>query len=87
MHISVFADTKSTKKSQITTKNSKINPFVVKSLLESNCKRFHKSSVREHFSLKPETELEILIPPNDAFFFTNTAEMNGSCIQFPSFMS
>ena len=88
MHISVLADMKSTKKaSQIPTKNSKINSFVVKSLLESICKRFRKSAMREKFILKPETEMKKLIPTNDATFFTNTAEMKGSCIQFPSFMS
>ena len=30
-------------RSHFPTKNPKINPFVVKSLLESNCKRFRKS--------------------------------------------
>ena len=28
-----------------------------------------------------------LIATKDATFFTNTAEMKGNCIQFPSFMS
>ena len=39
-------------------KNPKINPFVVKSLLESNCKRFRQSAIRENFNLKPETQLQ-----------------------------
>ena len=39
------------------TKKPQINPFVVKSLLESNCKRFRQSAIRENFGLKPETQL------------------------------
>ena len=38
-------------------KNPTINPCVVKSLLESNCKRFRKSAI-ENFNLKPETQLK-----------------------------
>ena len=87
MQISVHTDMKSTKKSQIATKDSKVNPFVVKSLLESNCKRFRKSAIRGNFNVKPETEMKKLIPTNDATFFTNTVEMKGNCIQFLSFMS
>ena len=45
-------------RSHFPTKNPKINPFVVKSLLESNCKRFRKSAIRENFNLKPETQLK-----------------------------
>ena len=87
MHISVFADMKSTKKTRFQQNSSKLFPFVVKSLFESNCKRFRKNAIRENFNLKPVTETKKLIPTNDATFFTNTAEMKGSCIQFPSFMS
>ena len=48
---------KSTKEAifQITPK---INPFVVKSLLESNCKCFRQSAIREKLNLKPETQLK-----------------------------
>ena len=82
MHISGLVDMKSTKKSD---SNEKLQnqSFAVISLLESNCKRFRKSAIRENFNLKPETEMEKLIPTNDATFFTNTAEMKGSCIHFP----
>ena len=37
--------------SHFPSKNSKINQFVVKSLLESNCKRFRRSAIRENFNL------------------------------------
>ena len=40
------------------TKNPKINPFVVKSLLESNCKRFRESAIKENINLKHETQLK-----------------------------
>ena len=40
------------------TKNHEINPFVVKSLLESNCNRFRQNAIRENFNLKPETQLK-----------------------------
>ena len=40
------------------TKHPKINPFVVKSLLESNCKRFRQSAIGEYFNLKRETQLK-----------------------------
>ena len=45
-------------KSHFLTKNPKINPLVVKSLLESNCKRFLQSATRENFILKHETQLK-----------------------------
>ena len=35
-----------------------MNPFVVKSLSESNCKRFRQSAIRENFNLKPELQLK-----------------------------
>ena len=87
MQISVLADMKSTKNSDTPTRNSKINPFVVKSLLESNCKRFRKSAIQDNLNLKPEGEMKKFITTNDATFFTNTAKMKGTCIQIPSFMS
>ena len=45
-------------RSHFPTKNPKINSFVVKLLLESNCKRFRQSAIRENFNLKPETQLK-----------------------------
>ena len=39
-------------------KKPKIDPFVVRSLLESNCKRFRKNAIRENFNLEPETQLK-----------------------------
>ena len=37
-------------------KNFKINLFVIKSVLESICKRFRKSEKRENFNQKPEAQ-------------------------------
>ena len=45
-------------KRQFPTTNPKINPVVTKSLLDSNCKRFRQSAIRENFNLKPETQLQ-----------------------------
>ena len=36
--------------------NFKINPFVIKSVLESYCKRFRKSAKRENFNQKSEAQ-------------------------------
>ena len=49
---------KPTKEAIFQQKKPKINPIVVKSLLESNCKRFRKSAIRKNFNLKPETQLK-----------------------------
>ena len=49
---------KSTKRGIRRPKKTRINPFVAKSLLESNCKRFRQSAIRENFNLKPETQLQ-----------------------------
>ena len=38
-------------------RNSKINPLVVKALLESIFKRFRKSAVRENFNLKRDPQM------------------------------
>ena len=43
-------------KSHIATKNFKINLFIIKSVLESNCKRFRKRAKRENFNQKPEAQ-------------------------------
>ena len=48
---------KSTKEA-IFHKKPKINLVVAKSFLESNCKRFRESAIRENFNLKPETRLK-----------------------------
>ena len=55
MQILVHTDMKSTKEAIFQQKNTEINPFVVKSLMESNCKRFGESAIRENFNLKPQT--------------------------------
>ena len=50
--------------SHFPTKNPKINPFVAESFLESNCKRFRQSAIRENFNLKPETQLQKTLSNN-----------------------
>ena len=45
-------------KETIFQKEPQTNPFVVKWILESNCKRFRKSAIRKNFNLKPETQLK-----------------------------
>ena len=37
---------------------------MVKSLLESNCKRFRQSAIRKNFNLKHETQLKKTQPNN-----------------------
>ena len=47
--------------------------FVIKSNLESCCKRFRKSAIQENLNLKPETQIKKkLIPKNKATIFINT---------------
>ena len=55
MHILVYADMRSTKRSMFQQKNSKSIAVVVKSVLDSNCKRFRDTAMRDNFTLKPET--------------------------------
>ena len=43
--------------------------------------------MRDNFNLKPETEMKKRITTNDTAFFTNTFELKGSCMKFPSFIS
>ena len=75
------------RKKPFPNKKPKINPFVVKSHLKSNCKRFRKSSIRENFSLKRETQLKKLILRTEAFIPINTMKQGRNCNQFSSFMS
>ena len=49
---------KSTKEAIFQQKNPKINPFVVKPILETKCKSFRQSAIRKNFNLKPETQLK-----------------------------
>ena len=53
-------------------KKSKIKPFVVKSVLDSNCKRFRRSTTRENFNLKADAQKIKTHSINDAIIFTNT---------------
>ena len=73
MQISVKADMKLTKRGIFQQKNSKNNAVVVKSVLDSNCKRFRDTAaMRENFNLKPETKMEKLIPTTKATIHINT---------------
>ena len=60
LQISLHTDMRSTKEAifQQTPPPHQINPFVVKSFLETNCKHYRKSAIRENFNLKPETQLK-----------------------------
>ena len=73
-------------RSNFSTKITKINPFVAKSLLESNCKRFRQNAIRENFNLKHETHLKKLIPITTVTIPTNTMKKERSCNQVLSFM-
>ena len=73
---------KSQEKSHDPTKNSKINPFVVKSPLEANGKRFRKRAIRENFDLKPETQMEKTHSKNWGNYSHHYNEENGYS-QFP----
>ena len=42
LNILVYSDQKSPNKALILKKNPKLKPFVIKSILETNCKRFLK---------------------------------------------
>ena len=76
----------SQRKRLFSNKNPKINPFVVKSLLESNFKSLCESAVRENFNLNPHTAEKKLILLTEATIPINTMKWKGSCNQFPSFM-
>ena len=70
------------KRSPFPTKNPKINQFVVKSLLESNCKRFRKSAIREKFNQILKRSWKKLIPITDATKAINTKSKRESVTSF-----
>ena len=47
---------KSTKK-PYSRKKPKLNPFMIKSVFESNCKRFRQCAIGDIFNLNPKTQL------------------------------
>ena len=78
---------KSTKRSIIRQKTPK-NQVVVKSLSESNCKRFRQIAIRENFNLKSEKHLnKNVVPKTKATITINTTKLKRSCNQFLSIMS
>ena len=76
---------KTTKRGPFRKKDSKINPFVVKSILEPNCKRFSKNAIREIFSLIPDPYTKKLNTFNQATILTKTMEKK-KFLRFPSVM-
>ena len=58
LQISFYTDMKSTKNAILQQNKPEINPFKVNSLLESNCKRYLQSSIRENVNPKPEPQLK-----------------------------
>ena len=44
--------------SHFLTEKPKINPFMIKSLLETNYKHLRQNAIRENFNLKPKTQLK-----------------------------
>ena len=57
MQILVHTDMKSTKEAIFQQKTPKLI-HSWSNHMESNCKRFRKSAIRENFNLKPETQLK-----------------------------
>ena len=76
---------KTTKRGPFRKKDSKINPFVVKSILEPNCKCFSKNAIGENFSLIPDPHTKKLNTFNQATVFTKTMEKK-KFLHFPSVM-
>ena len=71
----------------ILTKNSKVNPFVIKSVLESNCKRFRKRAIRKNFKPSHYPQTKKLIPTNEAAIFTDTRKQKTTLIPISSFIA
>ena len=65
MQVSFHTKMKSSKEA-IFQEEPQTNPFVVKSILESKCKRFRKSAIRENFNLEPGTQLKITHSYNES---------------------
>ena len=65
MEISVHANVKSTKRGIFQQKTSKItNPVVVNTVLNSICKRFRDTAIRENFNPKLATQIKKTHPNN-----------------------
>ena len=69
------------------TETPQLNPFVVKSVLESNCKLFRKSGIRENFKLKPDPQMDNHFSIQWCNFTHQNNEQKEKCIQSPSLMS
>ena len=71
----------------IPSKNLKINPVVVKTILDSIRKRFRKSAIRENFNLKPDQQIKKAHSNRRCNYFHQHNGEKENCIQFPSFVS
>ena len=58
LNISVHADMNLTIRGLFQPRNCKNFPFVVKSIWESNCKRFRNTVIRENFNIKPDRQMK-----------------------------
>ena len=76
---------KTTKQGPFRKRDSKFNSFVVKSILEPNCKGFSKNAIRENFSLIPDPHMKKLNTFNQATVFTKTMEKK-KFFNYPSVM-
>ena len=72
-------------KEAIFQKIPKINPFVVKSLLESNCKGFRQSAIREKFNPKPEKQLQKTHSNNECNYTHQYKEVKGKLYEVSFF--
>ena len=90
LNFSVDFDLATTEIGLFQQKTSKINPFMVNSVLEHRCKRFTKSAKRENFNQKRDPHMKMTQsnkPCNHANTFTNKKKEKKKCIEFHSFLS
>ena len=73
-------------KGRLTTKNSKINPFVIKSFLEPSCQRSSKSATREIFTQNLTLIWKKVLPIIDAAFSNNTKRKKRKVANFKQFL-
>ena len=71
----------------VLTKTSKINFFEVKSVSESIFERFRKSTIRENFNLKRDSQMKKTYLNQGCNFLQQHNEVRESCSQIPSVMS
>ena len=85
LKISVHAESKSTERGKFQPQNCSIDCFVVKSLLESICKRF--PNAEKNINMKLDPQMKKTQSNKQCNYFRQNKKLNRCCIQFPSFMS